>query len=93
MLGISKYVEFRNEHMSLSVLCVKLLLKCLKDINDWVLIRSGQNWSKPDVNIELNYIYLLIYGAEPFLRSCQLCSHSRELYYYYYYYYYSGGTR
>jgi hypothetical protein len=23
------------------------------------------------------FIYLLTYGAEPFLRSCQLCSHSR----------------
>jgi hypothetical protein len=25
------------------------------------------------------WYYLLTYGAEPFLRSCQLCSHSKEL--------------
>jgi hypothetical protein len=25
----------------------------------------------------INYIYLLTYGAQPFLRSYQLCSHSR----------------
>jgi hypothetical protein len=27
---------------------------------------------------EYKFFYLLTYGAEPFLRSCQLCSHSRN---------------
>jgi hypothetical protein len=26
--------------------------------------------------VRVKYTYLLMYGAEPFLRSCQLCSHS-----------------
>jgi hypothetical protein len=28
------------------------------------------------ISKELTFLYLLTYGAEPFLRSCQLCSHS-----------------
>jgi hypothetical protein len=37
---------------------------------------GGRGLEKNYHDLQL-YTYLLTYGAEPFLRSCQLCSHSR----------------
>jgi hypothetical protein len=41
------------------------------------LERPRRRWVD-DIKIDLTYLltYLLMYGAETFLRSCQLCSHS-----------------
>jgi hypothetical protein len=50
---------------------------CLLFIHVFIATTTKIHQSTTHAVHKLNYTYLLTYGAESFLRSCQLCSHSR----------------
>jgi hypothetical protein len=66
-------------HCSMSALQVKIV-PLLGTHQLLMLFARTLTYSEPDtftlIHFYNMYTYLLMYGAEPFLRNCQLCSHS-----------------